>query len=129
MNELTLFDFPESPRRTPQHSAYTGFISEWTNRFPEIPLRFPRDGKIVKSLVRQTSEILLRMGVEDSDEKRIEFFSIVLRNLPHWFVGRTMPVLDSHYPSVVHQILQQNVKGQNNSLGSKSNATPSKYRN
>lgn len=125
---LELFPVSRKPEKL---SAHKGFISEWEKMFPEIPLRFPRDAKVMKSLVQQTSDMLLRMQVEDTDEKRIEFFSIVLKNLPHWFVGKTLPVLDSHYPSVIDQILKQNVKGQNNSSGSPGNgkATTSRFRN
>lgn len=125
MSDLTLF--PDVPRQPEKLSAHKGFISEWEKRFPEIPLRFPRDARVTKSLVQQTSDMLLKMGVEDTDAKRIEFFSIVLRNLPTWFVGKTLPVLDSHYPSVIQQILKDGNKKVTAGRGPQ--GATSKYRN
>lgn len=66
----------------------------------------PRDGKCIKSLIQQTGDILGRMGVPDSEDKRVEFWSILLDNLPEWYKGQQLTVIDSHFTSIVHKILE-----------------------
>lgn len=97
-----LFGNEEKPKA---ESLHRQFQAIWERKFPGIPLRFPRDGKVLNSIIAQTVAIMKRAGIED-EERAAEWWDIVLDNLPVWFKGKTLPVIDSHYPSIIDQILK-----------------------
>lgn len=86
------------------------FIATWERLFPTIPLKFPRDGKMVNELIDQCRVIMAKMGVPVDDEKVSEFFDIAMQNLPDWYRGKTMPIINSHFPTIIDQIANGKAK-------------------
>lgn len=116
---------PEKEKLKPNTSAsgkklYSMFVEVWLQTFPMIPPKWPRDGKIIKSLIQQVKDIMTKSNVDTTDEKVLEFWKISIENLPVWYKGKTLPVIDSHYPSIIDQIL-------NHGKSTKQKQQPSKY--
>lgn len=90
-----------------EHPAYKGFVDVWHRYYPQIGFKFPRDGKVIKNLITKTREIMIRAGMGDAAEdpvKQIEFFDIAIANLPEWYRGKILPVIESHFPTIIDQI-------------------------
>lgn len=94
-------------KNVPRESSgpHKAFIAVWERLYPTIPLRFPRDGRIVKSLIDQTRVLMAKMGMGIEDEKVVEFFDIAMQNLPQFYKGKILPVIDSHYPTIIDEIV------------------------
>ncbi len=94
------------PTKEKQRACYGLMVDFWLKEFHSGWTFGAIHGKSIKSIIKKV-ETTLKAGGNvnaEKDEVIVNFFKIMCQNLPEWFRDKDLPILDSKYNEIIHQI-------------------------
>lgn len=92
--------------KKPARACYAPMIDHWLKDLHKGWVFRAVHGKAIKSIIGKIEFILHvdKEGPKPTDEAILQFFKIMCQHLPEWFKDKDLPIIDSKFNEIVHQI-------------------------
>lgn len=87
------------------HPAFKPIVKYFCEEYwPDYQFFGARDGKAVNEIIKQIERLLTKHGDTPDKDRVVEFFKLVIQNLPSFFQKKKLPIINSSFSEIVEQI-------------------------
>lgn len=103
----------DNDKKEKEKNVYLQFVEVWYNSWGGDYVFTAKDGAKIKSLITKITVLIKRSNISPNADEIVGFWREVVQNMPDFYKGKDLSVVDSKLNEIISQIKKQNNKSTN----------------